>query len=220
MPAPKGSGSSMPRLRASSPRSGRNDDHRCGGGVGVVSESTGASALQAGAATMPQTSTSAHVIPVARHTLRRGMARDLAHAHAECQRRDWSCSHHRRATSIPTGPRRPRTGELSMTADPAHDFDFHFGSWNAHHRRLKERLENCTEWVEFDGTATAGPLLGGRGNMDDNVFHTPSGDYRGVTLRAFDPETKKWAIWWLDGRFPHTLDAPMIGRFENGVGTF
>jgi hypothetical protein len=107
-----------------------------------------------------------------------------------------------------------------MTKDPSHDFDFHFGSWRAHHRRLKERLAGSTDWVEFGGTATAGPLLGGSGNMDDNVFHTPGGDYRGVTLRAFNPETKTWAIWWLDGRFPHTLDSPMIGSFENGVGTF
>jgi hypothetical protein len=107
-----------------------------------------------------------------------------------------------------------------MTSDPTHDFDFHFGSWNVHHRQLKDRLENCTEWIEFDGTATAGPLLGGSANMDDNFFNSPKGVYRGVTLRAFDPETKSWAIWWLDGRSPHAIDPPMIGRFENGVGTF
>jgi hypothetical protein len=107
-----------------------------------------------------------------------------------------------------------------MIPDPSHDFDFHFGSWRAHHRRLKERLASCDEWLEHDGTAIAGPLLDGSANMDDNVFHSPNGLYRGVTLRSFNPETKTWAIWWLDGRFPHTLDPPMIGRFENGVGTF
>lgn len=107
-----------------------------------------------------------------------------------------------------------------MPHDPSHDFDFHFGSWRAHHRQLKERLANCDEWIEFDGTATAGPILGGSGNMDDNVFHKPGGDYRGFTVRAFNPETKTWAIWWLDERWPHTIDAPMIGRFEDGVGIF
>jgi hypothetical protein len=107
-----------------------------------------------------------------------------------------------------------------MTADPSHDFDFHFGSWHAHHRRLKEWLAGSNEWVEFDGSATAGPLLGGSANMDDNVFHLPAGTYRGATLRAFNPGTKTWAIWWLDGRVPHTLDPPMIGGFKDGVGTF
>ena len=100
-----------------------------------------------------------------------------------------------------------------MTAEPSHDFDFHFGSWHAHHRRLKEWLAGCTEWLEYDGTAEAWPALGGNANMDDNLFHAPAGDYRGVTLRSFDPATKTWAIWWLDGRFPHTIDPPMIGTF-------
>jgi hypothetical protein len=108
----------------------------------------------------------------------------------------------------------------TVANDPSHDFDFHFGKWHVRHRQLKERLANCEEWIEFDGSAAAWELLGGNGNMDDNVFNKPGGVYRGVTLRAFDPETKTWAIWWLDGRFPHVLDAPMIGRFENGVGTF
>src|SRR5262249_38431901 len=54
----------------------------------------------------------------------------------------------------------------------------------------------------------------------DNVLYLPGGTYRGVSLRTFDAKTKTWAIWWLDGRSAHTLDAPVIGRFENGVGTF
>ena len=33
-----------------------------------------------------------------------------------------------------------------------HDFDFLFGDWQVHHRRLKERLAGSTEWIEFDGT--------------------------------------------------------------------
>jgi hypothetical protein len=40
-------------------------------------------------------------------------------------------------------------------------------------------------------------------------------------LRAYDPKTGQWAIWWLDGRTPMAmLDPPMLGRFANGVGTF
>ena len=107
-----------------------------------------------------------------------------------------------------------------MSTDGSHDFDFHFGAWRSHHRRRKEWLANCDEWMEYDGTATAGPVLGGTANMDDNLFHAPAGDYRGVTLRSYDAATNTWAIWWLDGRFPHTIDPPMKGTFEDGVGTF
>lgn len=32
--------------------------------------------------------------------------------------------------------------------------------------------------------------------------------------------SQEWAIWWLDGRAPHHLDTPVIGRFFGTVGTF
>jgi hypothetical protein len=102
-----------------------------------------------------------------------------------------------------------------------HDFDLRVGRWQAHHRRLKERLAGSHDWVEFDGTQTAWKLLDGWANVDENVFKMPGGEYRGVTLRAYDPNTGQWAIWWLDGRNPFgDLDPPVKGRFENGVGTF
>jgi hypothetical protein len=102
----------------------------------------------------------------------------------------------------------------------AHDFDFLHGRWAVAHRRLKDRLAGCTEWEVFGGTCQAQPLLGGAGIVDDNLIELPAGTYRAATLRAYDPATKQWAIWWLDGRQPHALDAPMIGRFEDGIGTF
>ena len=102
-----------------------------------------------------------------------------------------------------------------------HDFDFRSGEWTAHHRRLKERLADNHEWVEFDGTQTFWKLMDGYANVDENVFKMPGGDYRGVTLRAYDPNTGQWAIWWLDGRNPFgEMDPPVKGHFENGVGTF
>jgi hypothetical protein len=100
------------------------------------------------------------------------------------------------------------------------DFDFLIGKWTVHHRRLAERLAGCNEWVEFKGTTDVSKILGGYGNMDDNHLELPSGHYRAVSLRAFDPETTKWAIWWLDSRTPHALDVPVIGSFAEGIGTF
>jgi hypothetical protein len=102
-----------------------------------------------------------------------------------------------------------------------HDFDpLCSGSWRVHHKRLKDRLTGCTEWEEFDGTSTFRPLLGGAGNVDDNVLNLPSGPYRAATVRMFDPKSHQWAIWWFDGRNPHELEPPVVGRFEAGVGTF
>lgn len=102
----------------------------------------------------------------------------------------------------------------------ASDFDFEFGSWRVKHRRLKERLVDCDEWEEFDGACETRPILGGNGNIEDNVIHIPSGTYRAIALRSYDPAQDSWAIWWLDARSPHALDVPVVGRFEDGVGHF
>ncbi|HEX7111358.1 MAG TPA: hypothetical protein VF216_02860 [Mizugakiibacter sp.] len=102
-----------------------------------------------------------------------------------------------------------------------HDFDFRVGTWIAHHRRLKARLAGSHAWETFDGTQTWWKAMDGYANVDDNVFHMPGGDVRGVTLRARDPASGQWAIWWLDGRNPFGhLDPPVKGRFVAGVGTF
>ena len=99
-----------------------------------------------------------------------------------------------------------------------HDFDFLFGQWTVHHRRLKP---GTSQWIEFDGTCVTRPLLEGSANVEEHALESPTGAYRAVGLRAFDPKTGLWAIWWLDGRSPHgTMDPPVKGRFENGVGTF
>jgi hypothetical protein len=115
----------------------------------------------------------------------------------------------------------PKDGAQPANPAGAHDFDFLRGDWRVHHRKLRDRLVGSQDWVEFDGTCTMRTLMDGTSNVDDNVMNTPDGTYRGVGLRALDPKTGLWAIWWLDSRMPgNPLDPPVKGRFENGVGTF
>jgi hypothetical protein len=108
-----------------------------------------------------------------------------------------------------------------IEAGPAvHDFDFYMGTWRVHHRRLRERLAGSDVWDEFEGTSRAWPILDGAGNVDDNVLELPTGTYRAISLRTFDPATDQWSIWWLDGRTPGRLDPPVVGGFKHGIGTF
>jgi hypothetical protein len=100
------------------------------------------------------------------------------------------------------------------------DWDFLIGHWRVRHRRLRKRLAGCYEWDEFNGTCSSTKVLGGAGNVDDNALDFPGGAYSAVTLRACDRVNDNWSIWWLDSRSPATLDPPLVGRFENGIGTF
>jgi hypothetical protein len=100
------------------------------------------------------------------------------------------------------------------------DFDFLFGRWRVRHRRLQTRLSGADDWQEFEGSCEARPLLGGLANIDDNLLELPAGHYRAASLRTFDPATRQWSIWWLDGRQPGQLDVPVRGGFVDGEGLF
>src|SRR5690349_3683699 len=84
------------------------------------------------------------------------------------------------------------TEQTPMTVDLSglHDFDFQVGDWRVHHRVKRP----TGEWLEFDGTCSNRPLMGGAANVEDNTFDKPSGVTRGVALRAYDSKTARWAI--------------------------
>lgn len=105
-------------------------------------------------------------------------------------------------------------------ADASHDFDFIIGKWKVHHHRLKTRLAGSREWQDFEGTSQVWKTLNGQGTFDENFIDIPGGGYWANGIRAYDPKTDQWAIWWLDARHPESIETPVRGRFENGVGTF
>jgi hypothetical protein len=109
---------------------------------------------------------------------------------------------------------------MSALDTVASDFDFQTGSWQVTHRRLKERLCGCDDWQVFNGTSEMRPVLGGRGNIEDNFLDMPGGPMRAIAIRSYDEALGTWAIWWLSTAAPHVLDVPVIGRFENGSGRF
>ena len=107
----------------------------------------------------------------------------------------------------------------TRTREGARDFDFWMGSWKVHNRVLRERLAGSTDWVEFEATSVARPLLDGLGNEDE--FRTDhDGGFIGMSFRFYDPEKDQWAIYWADTRRPGLLDAPVFGSFAGDVGIF
>ncbi|HVE53331.1 MAG TPA: DUF1579 domain-containing protein, partial [Ramlibacter sp.] len=109
---------------------------------------------------------------------------------------------------------------LQARVDAPGDFDFIIGEWEVFHRRLAARLSGCTEWTEFKGRTSTSKILGGHGNLEDNLLYLPEGEVRAVALRSFDESSGTWSIWWLDARKPMELDTPVRGGFDNGIGTF
>jgi hypothetical protein len=101
----------------------------------------------------------------------------------------------------------------------ASDFDFWFGSWDVRNRWLRRRLAGSDDWEEFDATVVARPLLDGVGNEDE--FRTDhAGGFIGMSFRFFDPERRRWSIYWADSRRPGELDPPVFGTFSGDIGLF
>jgi hypothetical protein len=110
-----------------------------------------------------------------------------------------------------------------MTATGSHEFDFIYGHWTVHNKKLRDVTDrDCTDWVEFDATSEAFPILDQLGHIDRiYVPDPPDGDpFEGFTLRLFDPVTGTWSIWWSSTRAPGRLDPPVMGRFSGGHGVF
>lgn len=83
--------------------------------------------------------------------------------------------------------------QIDSATSGSHDFDFLVGRWRVHHRKLKLRLANNHEWIEFEGKLNSQPLMGGYSNVDDLMLAVPGAAYRGVALRSFDSKTQQWS---------------------------
>ena len=84
--------------------------------------------------------------------------------------------------------------------DGSHDFDFVIGNWKAHVRRLPDRLNNSTVWVEYDGISNHKKLLDSNANFEE--FDVSSTDkklrIKAQTLRLYNPTSRQWSIYLVD----------------------
>lgn len=110
---------------------------------------------------------------------------------------------------------------LAPLADPPQgsleDFDFLVGDWRVENRRLKDRWADRPEWEAFPALCRLEPRLGGLANVEELTFVDKG--WAGLTLRLFDPATRRWSIWWAgsrDGR----LQPPVQGGFLGDRGEF
>ena len=104
--------------------------------------------------------------------------------------------------------------------DGQHDFDFEFGSWKIHLKRLLHPLTGSTTWVEFDGTSVTRKVWDGRAQLEEFETDSPvAGHIEGLTLRLYNPQTHQWRLYWANSKNGIT-DPPQIGEFKNGRGEF
>jgi len=120
------------------------------------------------------------------------------------------------ASQTPTG------ASTAVQRDGSHDFDFLIGDWNAHVRRLPERLKGSDVWVEYNGISNHKKLLDSNANFEEFDVSTPDKKLRikAQTLRLYNPESHQWSIYLVD-LDKGTLDLPpVVGQFNGKRGEF
>jgi hypothetical protein len=104
--------------------------------------------------------------------------------------------------------------------DGSHDFDFLFGTWKVHNRRLSKSSGSNEVWSEFESTATERPFWDGHANFEEWRGDLPTGHLDGTASRIYNPKTHQWSIYWATPAAGGAIISPMIGHFTNGRGEF
>jgi hypothetical protein len=105
----------------------------------------------------------------------------------------------------------------------ARAFDFWIGNWAIQQRILQQD----GTWFRAEATTSVSPTLNGSALLEHWVgtvqffwegMNTPQ-MMQGLSIRAYDPQTGKWYIHWMDTRAPYFGD-PYIGNFDQNQGEF
>ncbi len=110
-------------------------------------------------------------------------------------------------------------GIVPSKSSSQNDFDFWIGKWRIHNRKLKTRLNNCKEWIEFEASGVCYKILNGFGNFDQYRTTFDGVPFAGMTLRLFNPKMKLWSLYWADSNAV-VLDVPQVGSFDGHLGKF
>lgn len=103
--------------------------------------------------------------------------------------------------------------------DGQHDFDFEFGDWKAHIKRLLRPLTGSKDWVDYEGISIVRKVWDGRANLGELEVSSATSCIEGLSLRLYNPQSHQWSIFWSNSN-DGSLGAPMVGQFTNGRGEF
>ena len=101
--------------------------------------------------------------------------------------------------------------------DGAHDFDFNFGVWKTHIKRIPDPWSDPAHSIELNGTVTVRKVWDGRAQLEEIEADGPNGHWEGLTLFTYNPAAHQWSQSFVDSK-SGTLTTPTIGAFKDGRG--
>ena len=103
--------------------------------------------------------------------------------------------------------------------DAAHAFDWEFGTWKTHVKRLLHPLTGSHAWGDYDGLSVVHKIWGGKANLVELEADGPAGHLELGSWRLYDPDTHQWSLNVASSR-GGGLGVPTVGGFRDGRGEF
>lgn len=104
-------------------------------------------------------------------------------------------------------------------AEAQHDFDFDYGTWKIHMRRLANPLSGSTQWTEMDGTTVTRKIWNGSANLAVVEADGAAEHLELLALRLWDPQAHQWSIHFATSD-EGILSVPAVGEIHDGRGEF
>jgi hypothetical protein len=102
---------------------------------------------------------------------------------------------------------------------PEGDFDFNMGSWKTAIRAVTSPLSSPGSWSALHGTHVVYRVWDDWADIGQLEVDGPGGHIEYMALRLYDRQSQQWRVYFANGK-AGTLEQPMVGQFEDGVGTF
>jgi len=113
-----------------------------------------------------------------------------------------------------------RSADTGPAGGRQHDFDFEFGTWRTHVKRLAHPLTGSQTWIEYDGTTRVQKVWNGAANLAElDVRSKSAGHLQLASLRLYDPVKRQWNLN-VTAVGAGTLGVPTVGGFSKGCGVF
>jgi hypothetical protein len=102
---------------------------------------------------------------------------------------------------------------------PEHDYDFNIGRWKTQIRAVENPIAAPGVWTNLQGEHVVYRVWGDWANIGQLEVDGPGGPDEFMALRMYDRKTRQWRVYFANSS-SGTLDQPMVGQFNDGVGTF
>lgn len=109
---------------------------------------------------------------------------------------------------------------LIALPDGSRDFDFNYGAWHTHIRRLLHPLTRTNTWVSYDGTVTVRKAIDGAANVEEIEANSPQGHVEFGDVRLYNATSHQWSLNSIGSDDGAIEGPPSFGAFKNGRGVF